>query len=86
MIKIDKIKKSIYFLNINYMLHYNNNTHQIINAIIMMSRTQYNYIDELNGFINDALDYEDEEDTDNIGPIDNRIFISSYILNEITTN
>ena len=63
MIKIDKIKKSIYFLNINYMLHYNNNTHQIINAIIMMSRTQYNYIDELNGFINDALDYEDEEDT-----------------------
>ena len=62
MIKIDKIKKSIYFLNINYMLHYNNNTHQIINAIIMMSRTQYNYIDELNGFINDALDYEDEED------------------------
>lgn len=68
------------------MLHYNNTTHNIINQIIMMARPTYNYIDELNGFINDALDYEEDEDHDYIGPIDNRIFISSYILNDITTN
>ena len=67
-------------------MNYNNNTHNIINNIIMMARPTYNYIDELNGFINDALDYEDEEDHDNIGPIDNRIFIRANILNEITTN
>ena len=67
-------------------MNYNNNTHQIINNIIMMARPTYNYIDELNEFINDALDYEDEEDHDRIGPIDNRIFISANILNEITTN
>lgn len=69
------------------MLHYNNTTHQIINTIVMMARPTYNYIDELNGFINDALDYEyEDEDHDYIGPIDNRIFISSYILGDITTN
>ena len=67
-------------------MNYNNTTHQIINNIIMMARPIYNYIGELNGYINDALDYEDEEDPDNIGPIDNRIFISANILNEITTN
>ena len=67
------------------MLHYNNTTHQIINTIVMMARPTYNYIDELNGFINDALDYEEEEDHDRIGPIDNRIFISAYILSDITT-
>ena len=67
-------------------MNYNNNTHNIINNIIMMARPTYNYIDELNGFINDALDYEEEEDSDNTGPIDNRIFISANILNEITTN
>ena len=65
---------------------YSNNTHQIINNIIMMARPTYNYIDELNGFINDALDYEEDEDHDYIGPIDNRIFISAYILSDITTN
>ena len=68
------------------MLHYNNTNHHIINTIVMMVRPTYNYIDELNGFINDALDYEEDEDHDYIGPIDNRIFISAYILNDITTN
>ena len=68
------------------MLHYNNTTHNIINTIVMMARPTYNYIDELNGFINDALDYEEDEDHDYIGPIDNRIFISAYILNDITTD
>ena len=67
-------------------MNYNNTTHNIINHIIMMARPTYNYIDELNGFINDALDYEEDEDHDYIGPIDNRIFISNDILNEITTN
>ena len=52
----------------------------------MMARPTYNYIDELNGFINDAQDYEEDEDHDYIGPIDNRIFISAYILSDITTN
>ena len=65
---------------------YSNNTHQIINNIIMFARPTYNYIDELNGFINDALDYEEDEDHDYIGPIDNRIFISAYILSDITTD
>jgi len=68
------------------MLHYNNTNHNIINNIIMFARPTYNYIDELNGYINDALDYEDEEDHDNIGPIDNRIFISSIMLSDITTD
>lgn len=65
---------------------YSNNTHQIINNIIMMARPTYNYIDELNGYINDAQDYEEDEDHDYIGPIDNRIFISAYILSDITTD
>jgi len=52
----------------------------------MMARPTYNYIDELNGYINDALDYEEDEDHDYIGPIDNRIFISAYILSDITTD
>lgn len=65
---------------------YSNNTHNIINNIIMMARPTYNYIDELNGFINDALDYEEDEDHDYIGPIDNRIFISSIMLSDITTD
>ena len=68
------------------MLHFNNTNHHLINTIVMMARPTYNYIDELNGFINDALDYEEDEDHDYIGPIDNRIFISTYILSDITTD
>ena len=67
-------------------MNYNNTTHNIINQIIMMARPTYNYIDELNGFINDSQDYEEDEDHDYIGPIDSRIFISTNILSEITTN
>ena len=67
------------------MLHFNNTNHHLINTIVMMARPTYNYIDELNGFINDALDYEEDEDHDYIGPIDNRIFISSIMLSDITT-
>ena len=67
------------------MLHYNNTNHHLINTIVMMARPTYNYIDQLNRYFNDALDYEEDEDHDYIGPIDNRIFISSYILNDITT-
>jgi hypothetical protein len=67
-------------------MNYNNTTHQIINNIIMMARPIYNYIGELNGFINDSQDYEEDEDHDYIGPIDNRIFTSANILSEITTN
>lgn len=68
------------------MLHYNNTNHHLINTIVMMARPTYNYIDQLNRYFNDALDYEEDEDHDYIGPIDNRIFISSYILNDITTD
>jgi hypothetical protein len=52
----------------------------------MMARPTYNYIDQLNRYFNDALDYEEDEDHDYIGPIDNRIFISAYILGDITTD